>query len=385
MFETLRTLNNSALEFLNASYPEDVYNITVSTAQKLAQADYGSIFFHRDSTFYRIYSNVPKNKQGTPSANGLSYYSLKTGKTHIHTRKSLTQTHPEMCKNGVKGIILIPLKYQNKNIGVLALQSNKVKTLRKQKMNALQFFGSMASLSIQKVQEYTDLRESIANRDLFISLASHELKNPVATISMYSQLIRTSVVKESLPQTKWVDVLYTETSQLTHLINELLTREKFSLYDMDYKWTKNSLRKLIQETLEKYQITHPDRKFIFLDRTIKKEKTTILADCNKMQQVIINILNNAVKFSPQNQPITIALHAGENCFCFSIKDKGNGIPKENRKKLFEKFFKGNSHMEGMGLGLYVAKTIIDKHQGKIAVKSFINKGTTIQVSLPKIL
>lgn len=384
MFETLKTINNAALQFLAASHPEDVYHAAISGAQKISQSEYGSIFFHQNNKFQRIYSNVPKNKQGFPSTRGYSFYALKTGKAYIHTKHSLQQLHPELYNNGLKEIIIIPLRHQNTNVGILALQSYKRRHLQKYKLETLQFLATMASLGIHKTQENATLRESVANRDLFMSIASHELKTPITTISMYVQLVRNHVAKNILPHKNWVDVLHTETEQLTQLINELLTKEKFSLYDMDYSFKKINLQDVIQDTLEKYQTTHPQRIFTFIDKTKKGNAKVINADYNKLQQVIINILNNAVKFSPSTSPITVALEATKTHISFAIVDQGHGIAKNIKKNLFDKFFKGDPRKDGMGLGLYVAKTIIDKHHGKIRIKSAIPKGTTVQVYLPTI-
>ena len=377
-------LANSAIQLLSAPTTQDLYNATLFEALKLTNADCGSLFSYKENKFSRLYSSVPKEKQGIPSAKGFSYKSLKTGKPLIHTKSTLLLFHPEMYQKGIKEIIIIPLKHYDIQSGVLTLQCYDSKKLRKEKLQDLKVFGSLAGLSIQKSLQQEHLHDTVANRDLFMSIASHELKNPITTISMYAQLIRSHVEKNILPQKKWVDVLSSETSQLTELINDLLTKEKFSLYEMEYKFQRVDLREIIEDTLEKYQTTHRERQLIMKDLIKTMKSIPILADCNKIQQVISNILNNSAKFSTSDKPITITLSSSKRYFSFAIADQGPGIPKKNRQKLFDKFFKGDPHKEGMGLGLYVAKTIIDKHHGKIRVQSRINKGTTIQISLPKL-
>lgn len=383
MGKPLSLLVNSAVHFLNASSPQDAYNITLFEALKLSKADCGSIFSHNNKKFFRVYSSVPKNKQGVPSENGLSYQTIKTGKTHVHTRTSLLKSHPDMYEKGLKGIIIIPLGRKEANVGVIALQCYRNKKIRKDKLHTLTILGKMAGHTIQQNQNLTDLKQSLSNKELFMSIASHELKNPLTTINMYSQFIQKSIEKHQIPNRKWANVLITEIHQLKDLIDDFLSKDKFSLYDINFSWNQVDIRKLIQETLEKYQTTHSQRIFLLKD-TITDSKANILADKMKLQQVMINILNNSIKFSPSESSIIVSLSSSLKYFVVAIEDKGHGIAKKDKNKLFDKFFKVNPQAEGMGLGLYVAKNIIDKHRGKIYVRSKLHQGTIVTIYLPKL-
>lgn len=384
MEQDFSLLNQSTLALLNTEDVQELYKSTVFEAQKITRADSGSLFLYHSNTLHRIYSSVPKDKQGIPSPQGYSHKALQFGKPFVHTQNTLKLYHPEMYAKGVRAIIIIPLIFKDIRLGVLTLQSYRTTKIRSQKLYSLQLFGAIASSTLNKSYRLKDLEEALETRNLFIAVASHELKTPVTTISMYAQLVKKAVEKKMIPQKKWVEVLHTETSQLTQMIDDLLTKQKFSLYDLDYKWEPQSLFHLLKQTIEKYQTTYPDRKISFNTR-LQSEDTFVVMDCNKIQQVIVNILNNAVKFSPQDKEICIKLHDKDEMICFQITDQGPGIPRENRRKIFERFYKGNHQKDGMGLGLYVAKTIIDKHNGNIKIRSAKFKGTTIQVALPKLL
>lgn len=378
----MQTINRSISQFQQNLLPQEVYETTIIEAKKIIRADAGSLFFHSGDTFQRIFSCVPKDKQGIPSPHGIAYKALRTGKPHFHTAASIALSHPELYQRGVKGIVVIPISYTG-TLGVLTLQAYHQQKLRKNKLSELQLFGTVASIAIQKTRLISDLQEAIRSRDLFMSIASHEFKNPLTTIRMYTHMIEDAIEKNTIPSQKWTEILSTEITQLTELINDLLTKEKFSLYDMDYQWEVENVKKILQQTIEKYQTTHPDHLIEYIDET-KENNISIRADSNKLQQVFNNILNNAVKFSSLNKAITTRLHTTNKFILIQITDQGDGIPAKDIKKLFEKFYKGNPRKEGMGLGLYVAKTIIDKHHGKVKVISKLGKGTTITIKFPRL-
>ena len=384
MNQQFALLNQSTLTFMSTDSLTELFQEAVHEAQRITQTDSGSLFLYQGQSFHRVFSSVPKERQSHPLINGYAYQSLQMHKPFVHTQNTIKFSHPEMYKNGVKAIIIAPLQYKNIHIGILALQSYRITKIRSNKLHALQIFSNLAGITINKTQKIYDLEEALETRNLFMSVASHELKTPITTISMYTQLVHNAVEKKMIPHKKWVDVLSSETTQLTHMINELLTKQKFSLYDLDYQWQSQSLFNTLKQTIEKYQITYPDR-IISFETKLRDEDSFVLMDGNKIQQVIVNILNNAVKFSPADKEILIRLHCKGNMICFQIIDHGHGIAKEHRKKIFERFYKGDHQKDGMGLGLYVAKTIIDKHNGNIKIRSAKNKGTTIQISLPKFL
>jgi K+-sensing histidine kinase KdpD len=115
------------------------------------------------------------------------------------------------------------------------------------------------------------------------------------------------------------------------------------------------------------------------------DKALLLADENKLVQVFINILQNAAKFSPSESLIKVSTQETTEYFKISIKDQGKGIEKKDLPHVFKDFYKGESDVkEGMGLGLFLTKYIIDSHNGKIEIHSHKNTGTEVIVNLPKI-
>jgi two-component system sensor histidine kinase ResE len=143
------------------------------------------------------------------------------------------------------------------------------------------------------------------------------------------------------------------------------------------------MKEIVVQAIDNFKFNYPDRLVSYKDE-IEGLDDTIIGDCDKLVQVITNILNNAAKFSSKEYDIILTLTEKNPYIQIKVQDSGIGISSEDLKHVFDGFYKGKHGVkEGMGLGLYLSKLIIDQHRGKITIESEEQKGTTIEIKLPK--
>lgn len=371
----------SSLKFLAPLTIEQTYKLIVEEAIKLVKAHYGSIFLFQEGELKRVYASEARLYQIKVRRKGTTYKTFKQRKAHVFDAKVLAKVHPEFKALGVESIISIPLTYRKQSLGVLSLQSDKKAHFTDKELNILKWFGSLATLAIRKTQLYDEVKRTLEARDLFISMAAHELRTPITTISGYSQLLYSKFAGSNVPEARWISDLTWETLRLTHLVNELLEVDHIKIGQFQYVFKECNLREIVRRAIADFRFTFPDYKVLIDDKLNGVD--TVIGDFNKLLQLTINLLDNAAKFSPSNSEIIIELKAKKPHLSLIIKDQGKGILKKDMPEIFEKFYRGSDHTrEGMGLGLFLAKNIVKQHHGDIVVYSKEKKGTKVEVRLP---
>lgn len=383
--DLLKKIYLSTLEILQPLSLEKRYQIAVEQSAKITGADYGTIFLgDKTGKLVRVYSNVPKSRQVQPRKEGFTHKALMSGKLYVVPPQVLKKVHKkELYDKGVDSLIIIPLSFNKRTVGVLTLQTRNSNEARSISVNTLNLFGSMISLGIRNSQLYEQTVEAVESRDLFISLASHELKTPLTTIAAYADQIAKRFNSKQLPSEKSVEILNSEVKRLKHMLNELLAIDQIRSGELNYEWRDIQIVKVLRKAIVNFKFSYPGYK-IFIEKSLSKQQGTILGDKEKLQQVFTNLLNNAAKFSSVVTPIVISLYPERDNVVISVTDYGRGIRKKEQSKIFQEFFKAEGNKKaGMGLGLYLVKSIIEKHGGSISLVSKLHKGTTISVLLPQ--
>ncbi len=224
----------------------------------------------------------------------------------------------------------------------------------------------------------------------FINNMTHELKTPIASISLAAQMLNDESVNKSESMMKHLGgVINDESKRLRFLVEKVLQMSMFDRKNMVFKKKEADLNEMVEAIAHSFtlRVEHTGGK-IYTD--IGAVDSTIFVDEVHFQNVINNLLDNAVKYRKPDQPIDIYLKTWNDNerLHLSISDTGLGIKKENLKKIFDKFYRvhtGNRHdAKGFGLGLAYVKNIVESHDGTIKVESEYGKGTTFTISLPVI-
>lgn len=230
-------------------------------------------------------------------------------------------------------------------------------------------------------------QEALKIRNEFISLASHELKTPLTSIKLQTQMTQMLAEKND-PQAysadrmkKLVTQVDRQANRLTNLIEDMLDVSRISLGKLSLEIESTSINSVIEEAIEALT-EHIKRSG---NDVILKMESDIVAcvDRFRIEQVVINLLTNAIKYG-EGKPITISLTKNEHQISISVNDQGMGIAKENQERIFDRFERAVTakNISGLGLGLYISQQIVQAHRGTIQVKSSPHNGACFIVHLP---
>jgi signal transduction histidine kinase len=383
MIPTLRKLNKTAIALLENIELQPLYEAIIKEGCKLVDSRYGTIYLESKDMLERVYSTVPQNLQVQIRKNGFTYKAFKTKKVRFISIEKISPIHREIRDFDVKSVILIPICYRDKCFGVISLDSYKHE-IEEKELVALDLFGSMATLAINQSTQYEKMIAAVEQRDLLISLTAHEFRTPLTTINGYAQLLIRKLQNAPVAIKEYVNELYSETNRLISLTNDLLDMSRMRTGKMVYSLEECYIGDILERAITRFKFAFPNHKLYY--SITQKDKSHFIADFDKLLQVFTNILDNAGKFTPPEKGITLTLERLSKHWMITITDTGRGISPNDQSKIFTGFYKGKNSDEtqGMGLGLFIAKSIIDAHQGKISVHSEIGAGTTFTITLPHI-
>lgn len=379
--KTIEKLTESTTKFLDPLTLEGTYKTIVSEAIKLTKAEFGTIFLERNGELERVYSTVPKIYQVAPRKDGYNSRVFKSGKPILIKRASFLSIHPDFKNPTASFIIGVALRNRGKSIGTLFLQSKRKESFTKFDLEILSLLGTFASLAIRKAELYTEVKNALDTRDIFIATANHEIKTPLTAINIYSQMIKNSVSKGSPPKPEWVDKMTAEIKRVAKLLSELLKIEQINTGDMAYVLKPTSISKVVKNAVDIFMKNNPKR-IVHFSKNLNGSSDIIPIDQDKITQALLNLLNNAAKFSPANKQIEVYEQIQNGKLIIKVADKGAGIPHDMIPNIFKGFFKGDPTKPGFGLGLYLTKRIIERHNGEIIVSSKPNQGTIMQLTFP---
>ncbi|MGL4283038.1 MAG: sensor histidine kinase, partial [Eubacterium aggregans] len=233
----------------------------------------------------------------------------------------------------------------------------------------------------------TSTKQIQKEQQQFISSISHELRTPLTTIIGYTDMLRRRQVMEGEILNRSLDTMNREGHRLLRLVDDLLNVNQLERPEFDVKKTNLNLHTLLDEVVEQMEIKSQQME-ISINYKSDENLPEILGDYGRLQQLFINILHNAIKYSDKGDIIDVVSTLEEDNIIVSIRDYGVGISENDQKKIFSAFYRveedraRNEGEGGAGLGLYLAKQIVDKHHGTISMESVLGEGTNISISLP---
>lgn len=236
---------------------------------------------------------------------------------------------------------------------------------------------------IADITEQTKLERA---RREFVANVSHELRTPITTIKSYAETIL-DMAEEETAETGFIKVIEQEADRMTRIVTDLLTLSKLdnSAKVMDKKVF--DLSALVENVVEKLKI-NANNQGLEIKFASEGDSKSFFGDRDRMEQVITNIISNAVKYTPSGGSIDVSCKASYTEVCIAVKDNGIGIPEKDLPRIFERFYRVDKARSresgGTGLGLAIAKELVELHGGKIKLESREGKGTTVTITLPMI-
>lgn len=234
----------------------------------------------------------------------------------------------------------------------------------------------------------------------FASLAAHELKTPLSVLKLLTQMQMAKFQKYGSCVTRMdeFELMQIELNRITSLVNNLLDLSNLEKGRLKLNFRLINLTSLIGEAINAIGYKSGNHKIIFYNEhylictskgqnicshKLEAPKINVVADPDKLRQVLINLLINAIKYSPPKTQIKVLTRKDKSSVTVSVQDFGQGIPRGKLSVIFSKFYRvGSTKIEGLGLGLFISKKIIEAHKGKIWVNSKVGKGSCFEFSLP---
>ena len=299
----------------------------------------------------------------------------------------------------MRSLLIIPITYKKNTYGLVVMTSHKRSAYNKTaRANAHSFINQVA-VAIQNATLFQKLKDMDKMKSDFLSTVSHELQTPLTSIIGFAEMVKRkfegSIVKELNPTSEKnniavvkirrnINIILSEGERLSSLINDLLDISRMEAGKIRLNMREIDIEEIITQVIT---LTNPiiRDKSVQVILNIRETLPKIMADKDKLIQVIINLISNAIKFTEEGCIVCTARQVQENIIV-SISDTGVGIREEDKKYIFEKFSQAcdpiTNKTKGTGLGLAICKYIIEEHCGEIWVESEVEKGTDISFSIP---
>jgi PAS domain S-box-containing protein len=226
-------------------------------------------------------------------------------------------------------------------------------------------------------------KELDRRKDDFINMASHELRTPLTAIKLQTQLVRKRLEKHAQHEAATaLSQVESPVKQLERLIADLLDVSRIQAGSLEYVRERVDLDELLREVTGTTQHTSPSHTILVRGSV----QASLIGDRDRLRQVFTNLLSNAIKYSPDATTVEIDLSTSAEAVTIRVTDHGLGIPREQRDKIFERFYRATDLSQrtipGLGMGLYIVAEIVKGHRGTITVDSEVGKGSTFTVTLP---
>ncbi|TAK36965.1 MAG: GAF domain-containing protein [Chloroflexota bacterium] len=316
----------------------------------------------------------------------LSALAARTGK--LQTVCDITTLGPELTlarrvaeREAQRSLFSQPLFAKGRLVGVVTLAKPVHHHLTQWEYEFLRAFADLCAVAVENARLYEEVRETLHLREEFLSAAAHELKTPLAPLRGYAQLLLRSKEARPSDERQALEVIERQTRRITRLAEDLLETVSPSATPLELR--RVDLASLAEEEVQE-ATQASDRHRLMLCRP---GPVFVDVDPVLIRRVLLTLLDNAIRFSPQGGWIEVTVTPEDGMTLVSVRDHGLGIPKERQRHVFEPFYEpfpagAPGYYGATGLGLFVVKTIVERHGGRTWFESEEGKGSTFCFSLP---
>jgi signal transduction histidine kinase len=350
-------------------------------AQVLAVAGLGAeVVFSRGSR-----QPVERTLLGEILRTGLPVY-----REDMTARAQYAEEH-EFAELGLHCRIAAPLLHGPRAFGMISLVRREPSSFNTQELELVGLLGRLVASAVQNIRAYEaerntveELRRLSALRADFVSLVSHELRAPMASIVGSAQTLRERW-RELNPDQRdsFLALIGNETERLAALIGDVLDTSRIDAGTFTYRFADVDLGALVRDSVAGIALAQDE---VSVVSDVHGELPTVRGDRDRLQQVLTNLLDNAVKYSPSGEKVTVSAFRQDSRVRIQVSDHGPGVPADQQRVIFEKFGRGHTAgspgKPGTGLGLYIARSIAEAHGGVLEVDSGPAPGATFTLVLP---
>jgi PAS domain S-box-containing protein len=280
-----------------------------------------------------------------------------------------------------KSTIFAPLVARGRKLGLINLAWRRSTVLVERYLEVARGVAGQAAVAIDNARLYQEAQEAARIREEVVGIVSHDLRNPLAAISMTTTVL---LKREELSPSvaKGLSRIYAATDRAARMTNDLLDFTQARVGALPLQPRSANLLELTRQVVEEVQLAHPDRQLRMETAGDGQGEW----DVDRVAQVITNIVGNAIQHSPPGTPVHVSARGEDGTVVLEVRNQGNPIPPELLPRLFEPFRRGDSAEPGrgsVGLGLYISQQVVLGHGGHIDVRSSVEDGTTFTVRLPR--
>ncbi|SEL28695.1 PAS domain-containing sensor histidine kinase [Parapedobacter koreensis] len=390
--ETLHAIGKVISEKLDT--PSIIQTVIDSTTH-LASADVGLCF-------YRVSDELGSSKLSVSVAahgNGGDYDNLHLDEGIIHTIfagenvvkfddvceaahiLSLFNTKEGAKAPRIRHCLAIPIRAADKLlIGAMFFGYAQAEVFKTADEDMMRNIASLVAVTLDNARLFEEVNALNLKKNEFIALASHELKTPLTTIKGYLQILERSEIDQV--GRRFLTKALKQLERINALIAELLDISKIEAGKLSFHFERFDMSEMVLDVVETFHFSSQTHT-IFVNNI--HGDYTVIADRQRMEQVIINLITNAIKYSPNANNVYVTLESSLREVSVQVKDEGMGMSRDQQEKVFTRFYQveGTSKMTGLGLGLYLSKEIIERHGGHIGVNSQLGQGSTFYFSIPR--
>jgi signal transduction histidine kinase len=297
----------------------------------------------------------------------------------------------EFSELGLRCRIAAPLLHGPRTFGMISLVRREPRAFKGQELELVGLLGRLVASAVQNIRAYEaehntveELRRLSALRADFVSLVSHELRAPMASVVGSAQTLRQRW-RELNPDHResFLALISSETERLAALVADVLDTSRIDAGTFTYRFADVDLGALVRDSVAGISLAQDE---VSVVANVHGELPSVRGDRDRLQQVMTNLLDNAVKFSPAGEEVMVNAFQQDSRVRIEVSDRGPGVPPDQQRLIFEKFGRGNitgsPGTPGTGLGLYIARSIAEAHGGVLEVSSAPNEGATFTLSLP---
>lgn len=334
----------------------------------------GKHISHRDS--------YNKNPHPRSMGVGMELNGVKKDGTEFPVEISLSPYDNENGHRVIAFIIDITIRKQAEE----KLKNYSVELERQVKNRTLILEEAIAELERTKKDLHNALekeRELNELKSRFVSMASHEFRTPLTTMmSSLSLVTKYGELNDTVNQKKHTNKIKTSINNLTDILNDFLSVSKLEEGKVENTPDSINLKEFVDDIVSEMKPLLQKGQQLIYNHTGNE---VAMLDCKILKNILFNLISNAIKFSPEDKPIEISALVQNSTVKISVKDNGIGIPKEDQKHLFERFFRGHNaiNIQGTGLGLNIVTKYVELMNGSIHFESEVNKGTTFTIIIPQ--
>jgi signal transduction histidine kinase len=291
---------------------------------------------------------------------------------------------------GLRSELVAPLLLGARTIGMLSLSRGQPDAFSEDEIELVALLGRLVATAVQNIRAYEAERRRVeelarlsALRADFVSLVSHELRSPMAAVIGAARTLQDRWRLLSAPQREsFLALIADETDRLAALVGDVLDTSRLEAGTFSYRFEDVDLSRLVTEAVEASTLAQPDVRVV---AAVNGALPTIRGDRARLRQVLGNLIDNAVKYSPEAGEVQVSALVADGAVQISVRDAGPGIPREHQARIFEKFGRVDvpgTSKPGTGLGLFIARSIAEAHGGTLEVASEPREGATFIFTLP---